>query len=132
MCNGNAQGIDFDFVRGTALNEPTLTEHAAMHWVSPREMLHYPFCPADTAVAEQLALNDPPLKSILWDLDGTLMDTYPRMTDCLHRVCLELGADIPPERLLALQKDSLTHAVQVLGAELGTSSEKLLARFREL
>lgn len=48
---GEADGIIFDFLRCTALNEPVPTEHEALMWVDPHEMLHRVFCPADKPVA---------------------------------------------------------------------------------
>ena len=33
------------------------------------------------------------MKALIWDLDGTLNDSYPRMVDCLYRVCKDFFID---------------------------------------
>ena len=127
-----AQGITFDFVAGRAVTEPTLTEHTALAWAKPRELLGYPLCPADTEIAERLALNAPALKNFLWDYDGTLVDSYPQMVGYLREICRDFGQDLPAERVAALMKVTLQHAADTLAAELGVEARTLLNRFHQL
>lgn len=126
LCQSQTQGILFHFIEGITGATPVLTEHEACAFVCCRDMLRYPFCPADTAVARRLALNDPPLRHFFWDFDGTLMDTYPAMTEALCRVAADRGILLDKPHALALLKISLSHGLSTLGGDMGT----LLADFR--
>lgn len=126
VCQQQAQGILFHFIEGTTHAVPVLTEHENSAFVRCRDMLNYTFCPADTAVARRLALNDPPLRHFFWDFDGTLMDTYPAMTEALLHVAADRGISLSAEDGLGLLKISLSHAL----ATLGDDKAALLADFR--
>lgn len=126
-----AQGILFHFIVGRCDAQPVLTEHEAFAFVSGREMLRYPFCPADTEVAREMALADPPLENFFWDFDGTLMDTYPAMTEAFVRMAQRLGVEVTPLRALNLMKENLTHALQVIAGENGLDVPQMAAIFRE-
>lgn len=125
-----AQGIRFTFLRGQTDAVPTLSEHEAARFVTPREMLALPFCPADTEVAAALALNDPPLRHFFWDFDGTLMDTYPFMTQCLVDACADKGVTLACDRALDLMKNTLGHAARTVADESGVSCEALMSAYR--
>lgn len=124
------EGIDFTFLRCQALGTPRLTEHANSALVTLRELLQYDFCPVDAPVARALALHAPPLRHFFWDLDGTVMDTYPGMVRCFCRAAESLGIKAQPEETLTLMKDSLSVCVAAYAARGGISSETLLAAFR--
>lgn len=126
VCRQQAQGILFHFIEGTTVAAPVLTEHEACAFVRCRDMLNYAFCLADTAVARCLALNDPPLRHFFWDFDGTLMDTYPAMTEALCRVAADRGVALSKEKALALLKISLSHGLNALGGD----GSAMLADFR--
>lgn len=131
LCTQEAQGILFHFIEGTTAAHPTLTEHEAFAFVTDREMLAYPFCPADTKVARGLALHAPPLKHFFWDFDGTLMDTYPAMTQAFVRMAARLGVEVTPERALNLMKENLTHALEVIAGENDLEIAAMAPIFRE-
>ena len=124
-------GMDFTFLRCRALNTPQLTEHADSALVMPRELLQYDFCPVDAPVARALALHAPPLRHFFWDLDGTVLDTYPGMVGCFCRAAAGFGLKAAPEDVLALMKDSLSVCVTTYANRGGLSPEALLAAFRE-
>ena len=124
-------GMDFTFLRCRALNTPQLTEHADSALVMPRELLQYDFCPVDAPVARALALHAPPLRHFFWDLDGTVLDTYPGMVGCFCRAAAGFGLKAAPEDALALMKDSLSVCVATYANRGGLSPEALLAAFRE-
>lgn len=126
VCQQQAQGILFHFIEGTTDAAPVLTEHEACAFVRCRDMLNYAFCPADTAVAQRLALNDPPLRHFFWDFDGTLMDTYPAMTEALLKTAADHGMSMAKEEALALLKSSLSHGLNALGGNVA----ELAADFR--
>lgn len=131
VCRQEAQGILFHFIEGTTEAEPILTEHEAFAFVTDREMLRYAFCPADTPVARAMALNAPPLRHFFWDFDGTLLDTYPAMTEAFVRMAARAGFAIQPQRALNLMKENLTHALQVVAGENNLDAAALLPMFRE-
>ena len=131
LCTREEGGILFTFLTAKTAAEPVLTEHEACAFVTPREMLRYPFCPADTAVARELALSHPPLRCFLWDLDGTLMDTYPGMTAAFCKAAARFGIETDPRRVLTLMKIRLGHCCRVIGSEHGVHENTLLRAFRE-
>ena len=130
LCVREAEGIRFTFLTAETDAEPTLTEHEAALFVSARDMLRYPFCPADTAVARFLAVKAPPLRHFFWDFDGTLVDTYPMMTEAFVQAAASLGVNVDAARVLPLLKETLAHCAQVVAAENGVDAEALVAAFR--
>ena len=131
LCEREAEGIRFTFLTAETDAEPTLTEHEAALFVPARKMLSYPFCPADEPVARSLALNEPPLRHFFWDFDGTLMDTYPMMTDAFVRAAGSMGVNVSRDRALDLLKETLAHAVNVIAGENGLDGTALISAFRQ-
>ena len=131
LCRREHGGILFTFLTAETDAEPVLTEHEACAFVRPREMLRYPFCPADTAVAREIALRHPPLTTFLWDLDGTLMDTYPGMVAAFCKAAARFGITADPERVMTLMKVRLGHCCRVIGEEHGLTEGAMLSAFRE-
>ena len=130
LCAREAEGIRFTILTAETDAEPTRTEHEAALFVPARDMLRYPFCPADEPVARALALNEPPLRHFFWDFDGTLMDTYPMMTDAFVRAAGSMGVTVGHDRALNLLKETLAHAVNVIAGEHGLDAAALTAAFR--
>ena len=130
LCEREAEGIRFTFLMARTDAEPTLTEHEAAAFVPARAMLRYAFCPADEPVARALALNEPRLEHFFWDFDGTLVDTYPMMTDAFVRAAASMGVTVSHDRVLPLLKETLTHCVRIVASENGLDAEALTAAFR--
>ncbi len=130
MCVREAEGIRFTFLTAQTDAQPVLTEHEDARFVSAREMLRYPFCPADTAVARELALNDPPLKHFFWDFDGTVMDTYPNTTEIFIRTAKGFGVEAEYDRVMNLMKQSLPLCMRTYAEENDLDPAKLEERFR--
>lgn len=124
FCTREAQGLTFDFLTAETDAEPTLTEHEAFAFVSPREMTRYSFCPADEVVARQLAFAD--VRACLWDFDGTLMDTYPLLTDVFVHVAAAHEVTLSPENALSMLKHTLWDACQALSDLTDATAEELL------
>lgn len=124
------EGIRFFFLEGETAAEPVLTEHEDSAFVRPREMLRYAFCPADTWVARQLALSDPPLRHFFWDFDGTVMDTYPATVAAFVRGAKSLGLTLDAERVLTLMKDSIPVCIREIERETGITDPVLSAAFQ--
>ena len=131
VCQREAQGILFHFIEGTTEAEPVLTEHEAYAFVTDRAMLGYTFCPADEAIARRMALNAPALRHFFWDFDGTIMDTYPAMTEAFVQMAAQLGVAITHQRALALLKNNLTHALNVLAGESDLDAAAMVPIYRE-
>ena len=125
-----AEGIVFHFVEGATSAEPCLTEHEALAFVRPREMLRYAFCPADEPVAHALALNDPPLRHFFWDFDGTVMDTYPVGVEAFRRAASALGAQLGAAEVLDLMKRSVPACLREVSAAHGLDRDMLEHLFR--
>ena len=129
LCQREAEGILFTFLTARTAHTPVLTEHEACAFVQPREMLRYAFCPADTAVARQLALSEPPVTELFWDFDGTVMDPYPAMAAAMVRAAASMGIMLSPERSMTLMKQSLPDCAATLSRESGLDAEALLRRY---
>lgn len=127
-CTGEAQGIRFYFIDAHTEALPVPTEHEDVRFVTPRELLDYPFCPADVPVARQLAFEG--VRHFIWDFDGTLVDTYPAMVRSLCAAAADHGICLDPVRGLDLMKNCLQHALDTLSAENGVDGETLRKGFR--
>ena len=127
-CQREAQGILFHFIDADTDAQPVPTEHEDVRFVTPRELLRFDFCPADTLVARQLAFAG--VRHAFWDFDGTLLDSYPAMVRAFLASAAEFGIAITPERTLALMKGTLWHCCQVVGAENGVAPQELVTAFR--
>ncbi len=125
------EGILFDFVAAVTDETPTLTEHEAMAWVTPREMLHYSFCPADTDVALRMALQDPPLTNFLWDFDGTLMDTYPAMVQAVIRAAAKQGMHPCTEQVTTWMMHDLRYCLHQIATAGHADEEQLYRDYRQ-
>ncbi len=67
---------------------------------------------------------------VLWDYDGTLMDTYPAMTACLKNVMEGYGCPVEEGELLSRLKESLAYALTFCAALSGRTEAELHAAFR--
>ncbi len=127
-CTGEAQGILFHFIDADTASQPVPTEHEDVRFVTPRELLHFDFCPADTLVARQLAFAG--VRHAFWDFDGTLLDSYPAMVRSFVAAAGDFGIAITPERALSLMKENLRYCCEVVGGENGVAAGELIAAFR--
>lgn len=120
--------IRFTFLTARTEGLPTLTEHEAARFVTPREMLRYPFCPADVPMARKLAFAG--VRHAFWDFDGTLIDSYPAMVRAVVAGAADFGIPLTPARALDLMKVNLRHCCEVLAQEGGVSPDALNEIFR--
>ena len=127
-CTGESQGILFYFIEADTDAQPIPTEHEAVAFVCPRELLRYPFCPADSLVARQLAFAK--VRHAFWDFDGTLLDSYPAMVRAFTAAAADFGIEVAQERALNLMKENLRYCCEVIGGENGVASDALIAAFR--
>ena len=54
---------------------------------------------------------------VIWDFDGTLVDTYPAMAEAARRTLLLCGIHEPADEIMAQMKISITHALQYYGTK---------------
>ena len=127
-CRREAQGILFHFIDADTDAQPVPTEHEDVRFVTPRELLRFDFCPADTPVARQLAFAG--VRHVFWDFDGTLLDSYPAMVRSLVAAAADFGIAVPAERALTLMKENLRYCCDVIGTENSLSSGDLMVAFR--
>ena len=67
---------------------------------------------------------------LIWDFDGTLYDTYPRMVQELQTALATFGKTAIPERIYSLIKQTLYYGISVLASENGLDTDMLMAAFR--
>ncbi len=71
------------------------------------------------------------IKNLIWDLDGTLFDTYPAIAAAFTAALQRLGVEVPREEIMPLAQVSLGHCAEQLGARTGLPAEEILNRFYE-
>ena len=57
------------------------------------------------------------IRNVVWDVDGTLFDTYPAISRAFRAALREFGQDASLPRIVALARDSLTHCTTTLVEE---------------
>ena len=111
--------------------EPELTEHREAKWLWPRELTQYEACPADRELIKKLA-GELPFDHYIWDFDGTLFDTYPRIAAAMQSAFADFSHHASYEEVLKLSKRSVTHALDTLMAKFQTKAtlDELVEHFR--
>jgi phosphoglycolate phosphatase-like HAD superfamily hydrolase len=71
------------------------------------------------------------IKNLLWDVDGTLFDTYPAIAGAFRAALNDLGTHADLARIQALAGESLGHCLTVLAAECHINEEALGRAFGE-
>ncbi|WP_424950209.1 HAD-IA family hydrolase [Deinococcus sp.] len=66
---------------------------------------------------------------VIWDLDGTLLDTYPATDGALAAALDGLGRPVTPEELRPLTRITLAHAVTALAGRFGLPEETVWAGY---
>ena len=69
--------------------------------------------------------------NLLWDVDGTLFDTYPALTFAISRSLNELGQTMELNLIDALVRQSYNHCVEVLAQRFILDPNRLKERFSE-
>jgi phosphoglycolate phosphatase-like HAD superfamily hydrolase len=57
------------------------------------------------------------IRNVVWDVDGTLFDTYPAIARAFRAALREFGQDASLPRIVTLARDSLTHCTTTLVEE---------------
>jgi len=64
-------------------------------------------------------------RHIIWDLDGTLFDTYPAMAKAVKAALNDLGRDAPADWIESLARQSLDHCLSTLADTYQVSEEAI-------
>ena len=71
------------------------------------------------------------MTAYIWDLDGTLLDSYGVITEGAARTAEEAGVQVPRQEVLrAVKQDSVTGFLRDISARSGVPSDELMARYR--
>jgi phosphoglycolate phosphatase-like HAD superfamily hydrolase len=57
------------------------------------------------------------IRNVIWDVDGTLFDTYPAIAGAFRAALNDLGVDAPLDRIAELAAESLGHCATTLAEE---------------
>lgn len=69
------------------------------------------------------------IKNILWDLDGTIFDTYPAITYAISRSLNELGHSLALNVIDGLARQSIDHCMETLSQRFKLDPNLLRAQF---
>lgn len=69
------------------------------------------------------------IRNVIWDVDGTLFDTYPAIARAFREALLELGADAPIDEIADLARESLGHCATTLAGRHGLELDRFEAAF---
>lgn len=111
--------------------EISLSEHTKGEYVYPAQLPAFDLCPADLEAAEMLAAEPGPrplFTHCIWDFDGTLFDTYPRIVKAIQKALRDFGHKVSYEEIFPLAKQSISVAMKTLEERYGT--ESLHPRYR--
>lgn len=71
------------------------------------------------------------IKNILWDVDGTLFDTYPAITFAISKTLKEAGVSAAMNMIDGLARQSLEYCLQILSQRFKLDPDLLRRRFAE-
>jgi phosphoglycolate phosphatase-like HAD superfamily hydrolase len=69
------------------------------------------------------------IKNIIWDLDGTLFDTYPAFTDAFLAALSDFRYSADPGWVLSLAKIDFSHCASVLASHFHLAQEEVESAF---
>jgi phosphoglycolate phosphatase-like HAD superfamily hydrolase len=69
------------------------------------------------------------IQYLIWDVDGTLFDTYPAIARAFQAALCDLGATAAYDEIMRLAQISLDHCLNTLSSTCTLSSDDLEARF---
>jgi len=71
------------------------------------------------------------VKHFIWDMDGTLFDTYPAIIADLRSALAEYGQDCDPVEAMGLMLVNASNAMRFYGKKFGIDAEKLLGTYHK-
>lgn len=71
------------------------------------------------------------IRNIIWDVDGTLFDTYPAISKAFQSAVIDLGSEVPVDWIMQNARISLGHCVSVLASRCGLNEDDIGQKFDE-
>jgi phosphoglycolate phosphatase-like HAD superfamily hydrolase len=71
------------------------------------------------------------VRNLIWDVDGTLFDTYPSIVEAFLEAVRSLGGQGEPEDARSLAREGLSRCTHVLASRYRLPEGELASRFRE-
>ncbi len=71
------------------------------------------------------------IRNLIWDMDGTLFDTYPAINQAFALACADLGKPPPVSHIAPLTKKSRGHCTAVLATELSVDPDEVARHFTQ-
>ena len=68
---------------------------------------------------------------LIWDVDGTIFDTYPAFARAVQAALVDLGGAVPLGRIDGLCRQSLGHCVATFASEFGLDADELAEGFNQ-
>lgn len=66
--------------------------------------------------------------SIIWDVDGTLFDTYPAIAKSYHQAVTDLGGDVPLDWIMQAARVTMSHCVALLSERCQLDKAELVRK----
>src|SRR5512138_2004525 len=76
-----------------------------------------------------VALEAAMIQHLIWDVDGTLFDTYPAIAKALQAGLNDLGVTAPLDWILSLAQVTLDHCLSTLATTYALAGDQLEERF---
>jgi len=70
------------------------------------------------------------IRDLIWDVDGTLFDTYPAIARAFSLALQEHRAEVPLEQIVDLARQSLGHCATTLAGQFGLDAAELTREFQ--
>jgi len=71
------------------------------------------------------------IQHLIWDVDGTLFDTYPAIARAFQDASADLGATVPLDEIMRLVLISVDHCVNTLASTYALAGDQLEERFAQ-
>ncbi len=69
------------------------------------------------------------IQNLIWDIDGTLFDTYPAMIAAFQEALADFGKQVQAEEVDPLARVSIPHCIRVLAGKYGIAEDALTEKF---
>jgi phosphoglycolate phosphatase-like HAD superfamily hydrolase len=69
------------------------------------------------------------IRNIIWDVDGTLFDTYPAIVGAFQAALRDFGCEVPANQISELAKISLGHCTSTMAGQYSINEDELGERF---
>jgi phosphoglycolate phosphatase-like HAD superfamily hydrolase len=70
-----------------------------------------------------------PIRHIIWDVDGTLLDTYPAMSAAFQKALADFGASAPLPEIDSLARVEVFHCASVLASRFSLDTDEFISAF---